>query len=221
MSQNDYVIANDTAANVRADLNLALAALASQSSGATAPATTYANMIWYDTANDTLKMRSESNTAWITLGTLNQGTNTFTPAGLTNLSQVQVENAASTVFGQVSGQRLSQSVKGNLNATGSAPIYACRAWVNFDGTGTVAIRAAGNVSSITDNGTGNYMVNFTTSLPDANYAVVATNETEISVSNGFAGTPAAGKLTTSCVIQTLTTAAAAVDRAHINVAFLR
>jgi hypothetical protein len=56
--------------------------------------------------------------------------------------------------------------------TGSAPIYACRAWVNFNGTGTVAIRASGNVSSITDNGTGNYKVNFTTAMPDANYATV-------------------------------------------------
>jgi hypothetical protein len=52
--------------------------------------------------------------------------------------------------------------------------YKCRAWVNFNGTGTVAIRAAGNVTSITDNGTGDYTVNFTTALPDANYAGVAT-----------------------------------------------
>jgi len=55
-------------------------------------------------------------------------------------------------------------------ASGSAPSYSARAWVNFDGTGTVAIRASGNVSSITDNGTGNYTVNFTTALADANYA---------------------------------------------------
>jgi hypothetical protein len=61
-----------------------------------------------------------------------------------------------------------------LNATGSAPIYACRAWVNFNGTGTVAIRASGNVSSITDNGTGNYTVNFTTAMQDANYAFPST-----------------------------------------------
>jgi hypothetical protein len=47
----------------------------------------------------------------------------------------------------------------------------CRAWVNFNGTGTVAIRASGNVSSITDNGTGDYTVNFTTAMPDANYGV--------------------------------------------------
>lgn len=46
----------------------------------------------------------------------------------------------------------------------------CRAWVNFNGTGTVAIRASFNVSSITDNGTGNYTVNFTTAMADANYA---------------------------------------------------
>ena len=61
-----------------------------------------------------------------------------------------------------------------LNAAGSAPTYACRAWVNFNGTGTVAIRASGNVSSITDNGTGDYSVNFATAMPDANYAVTGT-----------------------------------------------
>ena len=51
--------------------------------------------------------------------------------------------------------------------------YGCRAWVNFNGTGIVAIRASGNVSSITDNGTGNYFVNFITAMPDANYSVQA------------------------------------------------
>lgn len=53
-----------------------------------------------------------------------------------------------------------------------ATAYGCRAWVNFNGTGTVAIRASGNVSSITDNGTGDYTVNFTTAMPDTNYCVV-------------------------------------------------
>ena len=47
----------------------------------------------------------------------------------------------------------------------------CRAWVNFDGTGTVAIRDNFNVSSITDNGAGDYTVNFTTAMANANYAV--------------------------------------------------
>lgn len=48
---------------------------------------------------------------------------------------------------------------------------SAKAWVNFNGTGTVAIRASYNVSSITDTGTGNYTVNFTNALPDANYSV--------------------------------------------------
>lgn len=53
-----------------------------------------------------------------------------------------------------------------------ATAYGCRAWVNFNGTGTVAIRASGNVSSITDNGVGDYTVNFTNAMVDANYALV-------------------------------------------------
>ena len=54
----------------------------------------------------------------------------------------------------------------------AATAYGCRAWVNFNGTGTVAIRASGNVSSITDNGTGDYTINFTTAMSDANYSFV-------------------------------------------------
>jgi len=58
--------------------------------------------------------------------------------------------------------------------SGTAPIYPCRAWVNFNGTGTIAIRASGNVSSITDGGAGTYTVNFTTAMADANYSAVCT-----------------------------------------------
>jgi len=54
--------------------------------------------------------------------------------------------------------------------SGTAPLYMCRAWVNFNGTGTVAIRASGNVSSITDNGVGDYTVNFTTAMVDSNFS---------------------------------------------------
>ena len=60
-----------------------------------------------------------------------------------------------------------------FNASGSAPVFGCRAWVNFNGTGTVSIRASGNVSSIADNGSGHYTVNFTTALPDTNYCMVS------------------------------------------------
>ena len=59
--------------------------------------------------------------------------------------------------------------------SGTAPNYMCRAWVNFNGTGVVAIRASGNVTSITDNGTGDYTVNFTTAMSDANYSMTSSS----------------------------------------------
>ena len=65
-------------------------------------------------------------------------------------------------------------------ASGSAPSYSARAWVNFNGTGTVAIRGSGNVSSITDGGVGLYTVNLTTAMPDANYCVTTTMSTNAS-----------------------------------------
>ena len=74
------------------------------------------------------------------------------------------------------------SASGNMSFNsgyGSAAVaYGCRAWVNFNGTGTVAIRASANVTSLTDNGTGNYTVNLTTSMPDANYSVVANHDAD-------------------------------------------
>jgi len=85
MSQNDFVIANQTAPNFRADLNDALQALASLSSGSTEPSTTYANMLWYDTGNNILKMRTEADDAWIDIGYLCQSTNRFCILNDTNV----------------------------------------------------------------------------------------------------------------------------------------
>lgn len=79
MAQHDYVIGNDTAANVRADINSALAAIASNNSGASEPSTTYANQWWYDSTNDTLKIRAEANDAWISVAILNQTSDQFFP----------------------------------------------------------------------------------------------------------------------------------------------
>lgn len=59
------------------------------------------------------------------------------------------------------------------NTSGTEVGTLCRAWVNFNGTGTVAIRASFNVSSITDFGAGNYSLNFTNAMPDANYSAVS------------------------------------------------
>ena len=109
----------------------------------------------------------------------------FVPAGTATNPSISVSsdintglffNAADTLSIVTGGtSRLTVDSAGLLqfnSGYGSvATAFGCRAWVNFNGTGTIAIRASGNVSSITDNGVGNYTVNFTTALPDANYAV--------------------------------------------------
>jgi hypothetical protein len=114
------------------------------------------------------------------------GSGTFTIASPNSNSDrtLDLPDAGGTVF--VSGQALSAttgSFSGNVTLgssvlatpTGSAPAYLCRAWVTFNGMGTVAISGSGNVSSVTDNGTGSYTVNFTTAMSDANYCTNATS----------------------------------------------
>lgn len=81
MATHDYNIANQSASAFRNDLNNVLQAILTQNSSATAPTTATANMIWYDTANKQLKKRNEAGSAWITLGTINEATGTFTPTG--------------------------------------------------------------------------------------------------------------------------------------------
>jgi hypothetical protein len=94
-------------------------------------------------------------------------------------------SAAENIAGTIENKAVDPlGIREAFNATGAAPVYACRAWVNFNGTGTVSIRASGNVSSITDSGLGDYTVNFTTAMPDANYAIVGTAIAQ-STSHGF------------------------------------
>jgi hypothetical protein len=103
----------------------------------------------------------------------------------------------------------------------------CRAWVNFNGTSTVAIRADFNVSSITDNGTGAYTVNFTTAMPSADYSAVVSSG-NLGNSGGFAGvyfdpnvagdqTPTTTGFRVGCRLLN----GAAADGAYLNVAIFR
>ena len=96
------------------------------------------------------------------------------------VSRVLSESLAIGATGSVDSTALTGNIPSArittaLNATtGTTPLYACRTWVNFNGNGTPTIRASGNVSSITDNGVGDYTVNFTTAFSDTNYSVVGT-----------------------------------------------
>ena len=103
-----------------------------------------------------------------------------------------------------------------------ATAYGCRAWVNFNGTSTVAIRASGNVSSITDNGTGDYTVNLTTAMPDANFASQLTQ-------GNTDGTNPPGNLsfglrsvsTTTCRVNLRDSAGNQTDMPSVNVIIFR
>ena len=90
----------------------------------------------------------------------------------------------------------SANFKFNSGYGSVATAYGCRAWVNFNGNGTPAIRASGNVSSLTDNGVGNYTINFTTAMPDANYAPFYSDN---SWGNGFADVLATGSYRVICL----------------------
>ena len=166
--------------------NTALSAIATNNAGSSEPNTTFAHMLWFDTNNDLMKMRNQANSAWVIVAEKDgsgwtpyrQGT-ALDPAEDSSDPNFTNDPNAAARRGLVQQKLINlildtipELVAAELHASGSAPMYACRAWVNFNGTGTVAIRASGNVSSITDIGTGDYTVNFTIAMEDANYAWV-------------------------------------------------
>jgi hypothetical protein len=117
----------------------------------------------------------------------------------------------------------------NLAGTQTVPVStvaqgSAKAWVNFNGTGTVAIRASFNVSSITDNGTGDYTVNFTTALPDANYALTscASGELAGASNNAVVASQNSSQTTTGArVYSVVSSSTAAFDATNYNVAIFR
>ena len=113
------------------------------------------------------------------------------------------------------------------NQSGAAPFFGIRAWVLFNGTGTVVIIASGNVSSITDRGVGLYTINFTTPMPDTNYAFAGSVESSggnniVCQQSAGGGTAPDGtqKSVSSCQIITAGQAGL-TDFASVSVAFLR
>lgn len=114
-----------------------------------------------------------------------------------------------------------------LQTAAGVQVYTAKAWVNFNGTGTVAIRASGNVSSITDNGVGDYTVNFTNAMVDTNYASVISGNSSTSLDPSTLNTPVIygqyGTKTTTAqrVITMYGPGANAYDTPVINVAVFR
>ena len=136
--------------------------------------------------------------------------------------------AADTIaFGEGGAEvmRLDSSANLQFNSGyGSVAVaYGCRAWVNFNGTGTPAIRASGNVTSITDNNTGDYTVNFTTAMPDANYSVTTSGfESQGSyVTSGFEIRSGTAPTTSSVRGSCISYAGSYVDPTYVLVVIFR
>jgi hypothetical protein len=106
MSQHDLNIANQGFPAFRADLNDALVALGSTNSGATAPATTFANQLWYDTANNILKIRNEDNDAWISIATLDQSGDVISAITAATVNAGALNTTGNTVLGDASTDTL-------------------------------------------------------------------------------------------------------------------
>lgn len=130
----------------------------------------------YSTANKNLEINGTGDAAFnVSVGGTNYG---YLYASTSSVIVGSRQNVP-LVFNTNNTERARIASTGQMSTTNGAGTvslaYDARAWVNFNGTGTVAIRASGNVSSITDNGTGNYTVNFSTAMPDANYGINTSN----------------------------------------------
>jgi hypothetical protein len=146
--------------------------------------------------------------------------------GSVTLQEPSTASALTLTLPTTTGTAVIQNASNNLlmnSGYGSdAAAYGCRAWVNFNGTGTVAIRSSGNVSSITDTNVGRYVVNFTNAMPDVNYAAVFGGGYTGSVQLFFELFEASSNLTGSTAVSSYDRGAAAyADPQIFNVAIFR
>jgi hypothetical protein len=118
---------------------------------------------------------------------------------------------------------VAQTISNGTVSTSSANVIqgSAKAWVNFNGTGTVAIRASYNVSSITDNGTGDYTINFTNALADANYAFAGSGVNEAINTNVVTSNPTTARTTTALRITVCLPNNSNGDASIVNVAVFR
>jgi hypothetical protein len=154
MSQNDFNIANQGFPSFRSDLNDALQALASNSSGATEPATTYAGQFWYDSTNDVLKFRNEANSAWIDppiAGLVQALSDLGVTASAAELNKMDGVTASTAEINYIDG--VTSNIQTQLNAKGVGDITGVTAGTNLTGGGTsggvtVSLTASPNITSL-------------------------------------------------------------------------
>jgi hypothetical protein len=132
MSQHDYIISNDTGANVRSDLNNALGAIATINSGATEPSTTYAYQLWMDTSSNVLKIRNSANSAWYTLPISPIANNTVDINGGT-IDGVTIGGSSA---GAITGTNLTATTSATLQHSSSTKLATTSTGIDVTGTVT-------------------------------------------------------------------------------------
>lgn len=163
MATHDYVIDNQTSANARADINNVLQAILSNNSSATAPTVTAANMFWYDTANNLLKMRNEADTDWIIVGYLNQSNNQMEVRTdviqAASGSGISVKNSSGTTLIDLSVASQATAESGTENTQVMTPLRTSQAIAALADTGLKHVgttEPGSNTSTITVSGLGSY-----------------------------------------------------------------
>lgn len=175
MAQHDYIIANQSGAAFRSDLNNGLAAIVSQNSGAAQPSTTYAYQWWADTTTGLLKLRNAANSAWITIGTLADANLGLIPAGAASIVNADVNASAGIVasklsFTQAGYGATARTIDSKLNELVSVKDFGAVG----DGVAddTAAIQAAINASGIVYVPSGNYTLTATLILSSSNQGLI-------------------------------------------------
>lgn len=178
----------------------------------------------------------------ITPAKLSTGAPTWDAGGAVTLASNNVNSASGSdfiananganrdVFLKVNGTTVAtaEGSTGNFKINSGygsvATAYGCRAWVNFNGTGTVAIRASGNISSISDFGVGDYGFSIATAMPDSNYAVVASackSAGPPSNTNSALVTIGEGPTTTTSSVGIVQADGTTVDKPYVYIALFR
>jgi hypothetical protein len=176
--------------------------------GSTAPSNPVAGTTWLDTSTNppTLKVYDGSNWQSNVINANNSNTvNNFSASQTPSANTIPVsDNTGKIADGWLNFVANDPKVKTALNASGDAPIYTCRAWVNFNGTTSPpTIKASGNVSSVVLSATGSYTVNFIANLPSTNYIVCGSAAGVTSVSfNTYVSYNLSYVNVNSCLVET-------------------